>query len=127
VLAANRCLSGVFGGSTGLDRPKLAAGFNAGNVITGNPNQWFNPAMFALQPVSTLGDVGRDTLRGSGLVDWDFSPAKNTNLPWLGDRTNLQFRAEFFNVLNHANFALPSNTIFAGTPTDPGVPLANAA
>ena len=93
-------------------------------VITGNPNQWFNVNMFSLQPFvpcpgasglcSTLGNVSRGILRGPGLGSWNFSLVKDTSLPLLGESGSVQFRAEFFNILNRANFAAPSPAIFAG-------------
>ena len=93
-------------------------------VITGNPNQWFNVNMFSLQPFvpcpgasglcSTLGNASRGILRGPGLGSWNFSLVKDTPLHVLGEGGSIQFRAEFFNILNRANFAAPSPAIFAG-------------
>jgi hypothetical protein len=99
--------------------------YNPNTVIIGTPNEWFNVDMFSLQPFvpcpgaagtcSTLGNVGRGILRGPGLVDWDFSLVKDTRLTRLGEGGLLQFRAEFFNLLNHPNFATPAAaSIFAG-------------
>jgi hypothetical protein len=99
--------------------------YNPNTVITGNPNEWFNVNMFSLQAFvpcpgttgscSTLGDVTRGLLRGPGLVNWDFSLVKDTRVPRLGEGGDLQFRAEFFNILNHPNFATPvAAAIFAG-------------
>ncbi len=58
----------------------------------------------------------------------DFSVFKNTHVPRISETFNVQFRAEFFNILNHPNFAAPNflndsnNSIF-----DPsGKPIANA-
>jgi hypothetical protein len=93
--------------------------------ITGTPTlsnptiaEWFNTAAFTnpYTPSSTttpvFGDTGRDIIRGPGFWDMDFSVAKQFHLPiGAGDRTHLQFRADFFNVFNHANFAQPNNTI----------------
>jgi hypothetical protein len=90
-------------------------------VITGNPNQWFNPAMFSLGPVGYLGNAARDMLRGPGLVNWDFSMVKDTKVGFLGESGMVQFRAEFFNILNRANFGIPNNaTAFPGKPSDAG-------
>jgi hypothetical protein len=52
----------------------------------------------------TFGTMGRNTFRDSGFRNWDFSVAKNWKLT---ERFKAQFRAEFFNVLNHPNFANP--------------------
>jgi hypothetical protein len=56
-----------------------------------------------------LGNVGRNTLVGPSLVKWDFSLAKNTRLT---EQWNLQFRSEFFNLFNHANFSGPAANLF---------------
>src|ERR1019366_7105828 len=77
--------------------------YDPGTVITGNPNQWYNPNMFTLQTAGTLGNVGRNTLNGPGFSNWDFSINKDTGLRMLGENGKVQFRAEIFNALNHAN------------------------
>jgi len=62
-----------------------------------------NSAM--IPPVlGTFGTMGRNTFRDLGFRNWDFSVAKNWK---FGERFGAQFRAEFFNVLNHPNFANP--------------------
>jgi len=103
--------------------------FNHNTVTTGNPHQWFNPLMFGLGPIGQLGNAGRDILRGPGLVDWDFSLVKDTAMPVLGEAGAVEFRAEFFNLMNHANFALPNGNVFTGALTDTtpyDAPLATA-
>jgi hypothetical protein len=78
-----------------------------GSVVTGNPNQWFNPNAF-IAPPSTggfYGNVGRDSYTGPGLATWDFSAFKDLH---VSGSTSLQFRAEIFNLLNRANFNTPS-------------------
>ena len=82
-----------------------------GPVILGNPNQWFNPAAFLAPPNDSgfYGNLGRDTLIGPGLATWDLSFLKDTP---IRERLNLQFRAEFFNILNHANFNTPNAVTF---------------
>jgi hypothetical protein len=83
-------------------------------VITGTVGQWFNPNMFAIQPVGTMGAVGRNTLREPGLTDWDLSINKDTAVRALGEAGEVEFRAEMFNILNHANFGPAGNAIFSG-------------
>ena len=82
-----------------------------GSIITGNPNQWFNPAAFLAPPANSgfYGNLGRNTLIGPGLATWDFSTVKDTRLK---ERLTLQFRAEIFNLLNRANFNTPNLIVF---------------
>jgi hypothetical protein len=92
--------------------------YDPNKVITGDPNQWFNPAMFSLAPnctgpgltncsksVGQLGTAGRNILNGPPERNWDFSLVKATKLGFLGEGGTLEFRAEFFNILNHTNFS----------------------
>ena len=104
--------------------------YNKNQVITGNPNQWFNPLMFTPGPIGYLGTASRGMLRGPHLSNFDFSINKDTAAHFLGEAGQLEFRAEFFNVFNHANFGIPSGATYAGTLTDTSqfveTPLANA-
>lgn len=68
------------------------------------------------------GNSGRNILIGPGVTDLDFSVFKNNHIRRISETANVQFRAEFFNILNHANFEGPtvgdSNTdLFDGTGT----------
>jgi hypothetical protein len=67
------------------------------------------------------GNVGRNVLIGPGLTSLDFSMFKNNYIKKISEKFNVQFRAEIFNILNHANFAppaTPNNTdIFDATGT----------
>jgi len=85
-----------------------------GPIILGKPTQWFNTNAFLAPPNNSgfYGNLGRDTLIGPGLTTWDFSAIKETS---LHERLSLQFRAEIFNLLNHANFNTPNLITF--TPT----------
>lgn len=98
-------------------RPFVNPAFS-GPVILGNPNQWFNPAAFLAPPNNSgfAGNLGRDTLPGPGLATWDFSVHKDTR---ISERLNLQFRAEFFNILNHPNFNTPNAVTFTPTGVSP--------
>jgi hypothetical protein len=98
-------------------RPFVNPNFS-GPVIEGSPNQWFNPAAFLAPPNASgfAGNLGRDTLIGPGLATWDLSLLKD--IP-LRERLRMQFRAEFFNVLNHANFNAPNAIVFTPTGVSP--------
>ena len=56
---------------------------------------------------NVLGNTSRNEFYGPKLTNLDFSLFKNTKLGFITDATNLQLRAEFFNVLNHTNFLSP--------------------
>jgi Carboxypeptidase regulatory-like domain/TonB dependent receptor len=71
-------------------------------------------------PLGTFGTMGRNTFRDSGFRNWDFSFAKNFKLK---ERLTAQFRGEFFNLLNHPNFANPfggQNGLAFNDPSSPG-------
>jgi hypothetical protein len=99
------------------DRPNL---ISLSNVVTGNPNQWFNPGAFSLEAPGTWGNLGRGVFNGPGLADVDLSLFKRIA---VSERMNLQFRAECFNVQNRANFGAPNTTVFSGTTVSPSAGL----
>jgi Carboxypeptidase regulatory-like domain len=96
-------------------RPSWNPSFS-GAVITGGPSQYFNPNAFVLPPPGTYGNVGRDVLYGPGLATTDLSLAKNTS---ISEKLRLQFRAEFFNLFNRANFGSPNAVVFASASASP--------
>jgi hypothetical protein len=53
------------------------------------------------------GNAGRNILIGPGTSNLDFSVFKNNYVKRISENFNVQFRAEFFNILNHSNFAVP--------------------
>jgi hypothetical protein len=73
--------------------------------------QWINPACFPAATPGQLGNAGRVPAVGPGFVNTDFSVIKQFALPREG--MGLNFRAEFFNLFNHAQFGLPVNDINA--------------
>jgi Carboxypeptidase regulatory-like domain/TonB dependent receptor/TonB-dependent Receptor Plug Domain len=108
-----------------------------------DPNTWANncdPAPPNAQPSSgpgflapspqcfnLRGNAGRNILTGPGTTNLDFSIFKNQSIKRISESFNVQFRAEFFNIMNHANFEVPSialghTDIFDGT----GSPLSTA-
>jgi len=118
----------------GLGRAQLCPGFTydqlqtsgsvkdrLGKVGTSNP-RFFNPAAMCAPPAMTpdgtvttiaacptcgtlFGNSGVGVVRGPGQLNFDFSVSKETR---IGERQSLQFRAEAFNVFNHAQFAIPN-------------------
>jgi hypothetical protein len=70
-----------------------------------------------------FGDAGRGQLYGPGLFNSDFSVTKNQSVRKISETFNIQFRAEFFNILNHTNLETPSSvSLFTNT----GAPVAGA-
>jgi len=96
------------------DRPDLLPGRSVDSTVLGGPNRYFDPTAFAVPAAGFLGNAGRNILRGLGLANLDFSVAKDTPLPFLGETGKLEFRAELFNILNRPNLASPDRFVFAG-------------
>lgn len=106
--------------------PDRITGSGCGSGVNpGNPNNYIKLQCFVMpasqgtttggSPIFTLlGNSGRNPLTGPGLTNLDVSLFKNTRIRRISEAANLQFRAEFFNVLNHANFAPPldNNVLF---------------
>jgi hypothetical protein len=96
------------------DRPNLLGNPNA---QPHTPNQWLYPRDSPNSPFQRLnlatqagqfGNAGRNIVQGPGYQQWDFSAAKNFR---FAESKNIQFRAELFNIFNHANFGLPVNDL----------------
>jgi hypothetical protein len=81
--------------------------------------QYFNPCAFAHAPTGQLGSASRAPFSGPDFVNTDFSVIKQFALPW--ENMGLNFRAEFFNLFNHAQFGNPN----AGS--SPFIPDLNSA
>jgi hypothetical protein len=75
--------------------------------------------MFGESQLGSLSNQPRNVMRNPGLGDLDMSIAKDTKLGILGESGNLQFRVEFFNLLNRANFGFlnAGASVFAGSTT----------
>lgn len=78
-------------------------------------NEYFNTSAFQIAAVPSFGNVGRDTLRGPGIINFDFSIFKDFK---LGERWGkMEFRDENFNIFNRPNFLNPDSSVNDG----PGV------
>jgi hypothetical protein len=97
------------GNGNNWNRPDRAAGCYA---ATANHTklQQINPSCFVAPPVGQLGNAGRVPVVGPDYVNTDFSVIKQFALP---REMGLNFRAEFFNLFNHAQFGLPVNDVSA--------------
>jgi hypothetical protein len=127
--------SGVFfnngGNGNNFNRPDQIANPYKAGIVAANPNplcqstvsqgglapdhlsdsgSTFNPCAFT-PAIGHLGNASRLPVYGPGFVNTDFSVIKQFALPW--ENMGLNFRAEFFNLFNHAQFGLPVNDISA--------------
>ena len=89
-------------------RPNWNPNFS-GRLYSKTVHQYFNPAAFLPPAAGTYGNVSRDALTGPGLSEVDFSATRNVHFT---ERLGLQFRAEFFNVLNHTNLTTPNEVVY---------------
>jgi hypothetical protein len=92
-------------------------------VNPGDVNNYIKLSCFAPpNPLTRFGNAGRNSLTGPGLANVDFSVIKNTHFTKISETFNAQFRVEFFNILNRANFGPPLNnsSLFdqSGAPID---------
>lgn len=106
-------------------RPSWNPSFS-GSLYPRKPGEYFNPNAFLQPTVSvpnsnggntiygTYGNVSRDSLTGPGLSELDFSAVKKSRIT---ERVGLEFRAEFFNILNHTNFLTPNEVVYSSAPT----------
>ena len=92
-------------GVPGTLRPDVTGPIN----IIGSVDRWFDTSVFTAVP--RFGNLGRNVVIGPGFNNTDFSIIKNTE---IRENMRLQFRAEFFDLFNHANFGPPGNVV--GTP-----------
>ena len=90
-------------------RPDLVGGRTADNIRVGTKDQWFDPKAYVLPPAGQLGNAGRNSLFGPHFWDVDFSTFKDVA---IRESFKAQFRAEFFNILNHSNWGTPNSSIF---------------
>jgi len=110
VSGKDQALTGTAGGQRAnlVGNPLLDTGRPRGQLI----QQYFNPAAFALPQLGQFGNLGRNSMNGPGGYNLDGSVFRGFH---LRERMSLQFRAEFFNALNHANLTNPVANIGAAT------------
>ncbi|MGC1620511.1 MAG: carboxypeptidase regulatory-like domain-containing protein [Candidatus Acidiferrum sp.] len=97
------------GNGNNFNRPDQVAGCNP--YANQTKTQFINPACFVAPAAGELGDASRVPVFGPDFVNTDFSVIKQFKLPW--ENMGLNFRAEFFNLFNHAQFGPPVSDISA--------------
>jgi hypothetical protein len=121
-VVADGLTTGGFGGSPSY-RPDLMPGQSnnpisgksigcgsiAAGTPVGTPALYYDPCVFTNPIPGVYGTAGRHTLIGPKYNAVDFSLMKSTA---IHEGHSLQFRAEFFNILNHANFSNPAAGVF---------------
>lgn len=98
-------------GSNEALRADLVPGGN-NNPVLGGPQRYYDTSQFAPSRLGFFGTLGRNTLSAQGLATFDLSLFKVIE---TSEKTKLQFRAEFFNLLNRANFGTPDTNNFSAT------------
>jgi outer membrane receptor protein involved in Fe transport len=117
-------INGILTHQSGQPFTVTVGAFDAGTGISNRrPNQVgdphenvpagfaFNPAAFVAPPAGQFGSVGRNTLRADNYFNTDFAVLRNFRLSRLGEAGAIEFRAEFFNLLNNHSFTLPVSSL----------------
>jgi hypothetical protein len=93
------------------ERPNLVGNPRAGvcpnGARVGTPSCWFNPSAFAVPPAGEFGNAGRNILRGPRFEQFD--PALHKDFA-ITERRKLTVGIEAYNLFNHPNFGVPSNS-----------------
>ena len=131
MLAGGWQLSGIWSAQSGLplsinaglDRSQTGIGFDKGQLVSAQPYgpgacgnrapcvDKLDPTAFALPALGTYGNIAKSLLRGPGLFNTDVGITKAFT---IREGMALNFRAEFFNFFNRANFNNPVNSVSAG-------------
>jgi hypothetical protein len=112
ILDSNRAQRDRIGSNAGLRMNLKPGGDN--NPVLGSPELYYDPTQFEPSDLGFFGTLGRNTLIGPGVAVFDASLFKSMRLK---EKHTLQFRSEFFNLLNHVNFSDPDVTPLTATGT----------
>jgi hypothetical protein len=101
------------GASRNRRRPDLVPGVDPYlHGVTGSGAvPWLNPAAFAVPQPGTYGNLARNAVRGPGMYQWDLTLSKKFRFQ---ETRNVEFRAECYNLLNHAVFQIPNYAAASG-------------
>jgi hypothetical protein len=99
-------------GAGGVDRPDYVGGLVITNDVRNTPNhQYFNKSAFTSEVLGTMGNANQRFFHGPGLNNFDLGVQKITR---VRESMSVQFRAEFFNAFNHAQFNNPQGNFSSG-------------
>jgi len=101
IVTSNSTVNGI--GNT------LRPDVNGPITMVNTVEKWFDTSVFTAVP--RFGNLGRNVVIGPGFKNTDLAIIKNTK---LNETVRMQFRVEFFDLFNHANFGTPGNIV--GTP-----------
>ena len=106
----------------GADRPNVNPTVT---TMVGTLNEYFNPAAFVggctttayvgnqyCVPLGSFGNAGRDVMHGPGTIQWDMSATRKFQ---ISERYRVEFRSDFFNIMNHANWGNPATGLTSST------------
>lgn len=96
--------------SSGNAVPNWAPGRGPKDAVLGEPGRYFDPNAFILPLQGTIGNVGRNSLRGPWLATVDLAATKRVKVA----ASQIEFRVEVFNAFNRANFDIPNRIVFGG-------------
>jgi hypothetical protein len=99
------------GSSRQTRRPDVIPGVDP---YLNSDRNFLNPAAFTVPVAGTYGNLARNAFKGPNFQQFDMILAKRFPIK---ERTSLEFRSEFFNIFNHANFGNPASTLNVGLPT----------
>jgi hypothetical protein len=105
--------AGFTGADGNTDRPSVIPGKVFGLLDDWDPATGiYDASALQVNEAGFFGTAGLNVGRNPGVANFDISLIKDTA---LGERANLQFRAEFFNIFNRTNFDLPNRVAFSGS------------
>jgi hypothetical protein len=110
----------VFGISE--DRAELTGKCTHSQLVTGLLNSYFNKSCFATPPIigadgvgTAFGNSSTGIVNGPGQANLDLAVSRAIGLHWPNESSTVEFRAEFFNALNHPQFSNPDNNFTSPT------------
>jgi len=113
----------VLFGASSVQRPNVVPSvpfylyggqYPGGKIINANAFCVPSPQCKPFVAGQVQGDLGRNALRGFGATQWDITLRRQFRFT---ERFSLQFRGDFFNILNHPNFGNPTSYLTAHSPT----------